>query len=1050
MGEYSRWYLDELLKVTSEDSIAHYGKAHDENPPGRGSGRYPYGAGNRTNQHQWDIYTRYQKLKALNPGISEAKLASLMGYYQTDEKGNIITDENGDPKGSTSALRAAKQRATNTVKSDQFKEASWYKERTDPDTGKPYSNTKIAKLMELPNESSVRSILATGENGKQNKTTEVAEKLKKASEEKGYIDIGKGTELNLGISTDGLKTSVAMLEDEGYTVKTFSVKQVSATNGQETIFKVLCPPGKDGSELKSNLTLVKTVDDPDGISSVAVRKGVAESPKVDLSRIQIKYAEDGGTDRDGMIQIRAVKDANGNLVAASPDLSLGNAKYAQVRIAVQGDRYIKGMAVYDENLPKGTDILVNSNKSRSKGVDGALKAMKVGESNPFGASVVQTEYTDPKTGKKKVSAINIVGSGEGDMHKEGAWGNWSKNLPAQFLAKQSLPLVKQQLKLQSQKTEDDLNDIRKINNPVVKRKMLIDFADQTDAAAVDLKAAPIGGQKTHVLLPVKSLKDNEIYAPNFDNGTTVALVRFPHAGPFEIPVLKVNNNNKEAKSFMKNAKDAVGINQTVAQKLSGADFDGDTAIVIPMTRKNSEGGFDKVTNIKSAGSLPGLAGFDPTAEYGVDNPRFSKMVNSKGEPTYKYFKTEKDKGREMGVVSNLITDMYAKGCDDPAELADAVRYSMVVIDAKKHKLNYKAAEQDYHIKDLKKKYQDNGIDPKTGKEKYGVSSLLSRSKSPVKVDSRAIWSGYRSGEIDPETGAKIYSAPKRNANKQEGYWERVTAPKGYTWTDSNGKVHKGATYMKDPATGKDLIATTDGKVVKNKDGSYSYDRGSGKDKWVQTGWTRRQQDSTRMAEATDARTLLSAHPSEIEQAYATYANHMKALANQARKESLSVPSQKYDPSAKKQYAKEVKELDEALIKAKKNAPRERQAQLLATSRINAILDEHPEYEADDRRKVRGQELNIARSQTGAKKDRITFTEKQWEAINAGAVSESKLQQLLSNADKDSYMSLALPKKDRISDSKKTTAKSLASAGWTQEQIAEFLDISTSSVSNILS
>lgn len=1063
-------YLEELLRVTSpeseapdtvihqdeefgylySDSIAHLGVAHDEDPPGRGSGRYPFGEGNRPNQHQWDIRTRYQKLKATNPDASEAQLAAMMGCYQTDEKGNYILNEDGTKKGSTRLLRAQMQIANNTVKEDKFKEASWYKSHINPSTGKEYTNSEIGRIMGM-NESSVRSLLETGSKGNQNRTTNVANRLKEAVAEKGYIDVGAGVELNLGISQDGLNTSIEMLKQEGYSIKVLHVDQVSASNGQQTTFRVLCPPGKNGNELYSDLTLIKTVDDPNGISEAATKVGLGPAPKVALSRIEIKYDEDGGTARDGMIQIRAVRDENGNLVPACKDLSLGNAKYAQVRIAVEGGRYIKGMAVYSEDIT--SDILVNSNKSKSKGVDGALKEMKEGTTNPFGAAVIQTEYKDDQ-GNPVRSAINIVGSGESDAHREGAWGDWSKNLPAQFLAKQNYPLVKQQLTNQVKIMEDSLNDIKKINNPVVKRKMLIDFGDQADAAAVDLKAAPIGGQKTHVLLPVTSLKDNEIYAPNFPNGTTVALVRFPHAGPFEIPVCKVNNNNKEAKSFMKNATDAVGINQSVAQKLSGADFDGDTAIVIPMTRKNSQGEFETVTAIKATASLEKLKGFDPTAEYGLDNPRFSSMytVDSQGKkhPTYKYFKTEADKGREMGVVSNLITDMYAKGCESTEELADAVRYSMVVIDAKKHELNYKQAEKDYHIKELKQKYQRN-IDPNTGKETHGVSSLLSRSKSPRNVDSRALWSGDREGDIDPVTGEKIYREPSRKAYKQTGSWQKVEAPKGYTYIDSQGKERK-SKWLRD-SNGKEVLATQGGKIVQGKDGTYTYDPGKTredrKNVWVSTGYTRRQQEVPYMEKVKDATELLSDHPNKIEQEYAKYANHMKALGNQARLEALSVGHITVNSEAKKKYSKEVKELNEALVEAKKNAPKERQAQLIATSRINAELDEHPEYESDDKRKLKGRALNDARNEVGARKSRVKFTKDQWEAINAGAVSESTLTALLKNADKDSYMSLALPKTERISASKKSTVRALYNSGWTQEQIADFLDLSTSSISSIV-
>lgn len=1046
-------YLDELLKATESDTIEHHGVAHDEDPPGRGSGRYPYGQGNRPNQHQWDVKSRYEKLMKLNPSASEAEIAAMMGCYSTDSKGNYILDENGNPKGSTKVLRAQIQIARNTVKEDLYQEAKWYTEHTNPDTGKLYNNSEIARIMGK-NESSIRSLLATGAAGKQNKVSQAAQRLKELSAEKGVLDVGASTELSLGISSGGLDTALQMLKEEGYIVQNLDFKQPTATNGQMTTIRVLCPPGQgDKKRLYSDPTLIKMVDDSSGITESVTGKGLGPPPKVDLSRIDIKYAEDGGTARDGMIQIRAVRDANGNLVAASPDLSLGNAKYAQVRIAVEGGRYIKGMAVYDENITN--DILVNSNKSRSKGVDGALKQMDETSSNPFGAAVVQTEYKNSQ-GESVRSAINIIGSFDKDAHREGAWGEWSKNLPAQFLAKQSYPLIKQQLSNQVKIMEDSLNDIRKINNPVVKQKMLIDFGDQADAAAVDLKAAPIGGQRTHVILPVPSLKDNEIYAPNYDNGTTVALVRFPHAGPFEIPVLKVNNNNKEAKGFMKNATDAVGINGSVASKLSGADFDGDSVIVIPMTRKNSQGEFSAVTNIISRPSLAKLKDFDPTAEYGLDNPRFSSMYkidsNGKKVPTYKYFKDDTSKGREMGVVSNLITDMYAKGCESDDDLADAVRYSMVVIDAKKHQLNYKAAEKDYHIKELKKKYQSN-IDPETGKETHGVSSLLSRSKSPINVPTRAIWSGERAGDIDPETGAKIYSDPKKRAYKQTGYWERVEAPKGYVYVDSQGKTHKNVKYMKDPDTGKDILATQGGKIVQAKDGTYSYNPGTTKaDKqnvWVKTGETRRQQESTRMAEAKDARELLSNNPNKIEEEYAKYANHMKALGNEARKEARTVGHITPNSEAKKKYAKEVQELNEALIKAKKNQPRERQALLLATSRINAELDDHPEYDSEKKRKLRGTAMNEARNITGAKKDRVKFTEKQWEAINAGAVSESTLKALLSNADKDSYMSLALPKTDRISASKKSVIKSLYASGWTQEQIANYLDLSTSSISSIV-
>ena len=60
-------------------------------------------------------------------------------------------------------------------------------------------------------------------------------------------------------------------------------------------------------------------------------------------------------------------------------------------------------------------------------------------------------------------------------------------------------------------------------------------------------------------MPLPSMKDTECYAPNYENGDTVALIRYPHGGTFEIPVLTVNNKNKEGNSKLgPGALDVVG------------------------------------------------------------------------------------------------------------------------------------------------------------------------------------------------------------------------------------------------------------------------------------------------------------------------------------------------------------------------------------------------------------------------------------------------------------------------------------------------------------
>ncbi len=1034
----------------------HYGKAHDENPPGEGSGRYPWGSGERPHQHSWDLKARYAKLHALvgkeiNPDTgkyyTEKDIAKMMGFTHQEwdkEKQEWVE------AGHTAKLKAEKEIATANVNADQYEEVMWYYNHIDPKTGKPYKRAEIARILGI-NESSVRSIENTKVGIEDNQLFKAANQLKSISEEKGFLDISKGAELALGVSPDRMKSVIEVLKNEGYTVQNIYIPQVSNPNRNITM-TVLCPPGMEGQAFAHRYD-VKSIEDISGIDNVATLNGWQEPVAVGLDRVKILYDETGGSVKDGMIEIRAKLDAKGNPIPACEDLSLGNARYGQVRIAVDcgpdGIRYIKGMAVYNPNLPEGKDILVNSNKSIEDGVKKALKDYNAGSANPFGATVVQTyikdkdgnPVIDPKTGKPKLSAIQFVGSPTADnhdMHSEGSWGDWSRNLPAQFLAKQDLPLVKQQLKLKTLDYEAQYKDILSMDNVTVKKKMLLDYADACDGAAVDLKAAPLPGQGVHVILQSRTLKDNEIYAPNYPNGTMVALVRFPHTGPFEIPVATVNNNDKESRNQIgKNAKDAICVSNATAQKLSGADFDGDTCIVIPMTRKNAQGGFDKIVQIKAMDALPGLKNFNPTAEYG-----------EKRYPNTKYHKmTAKEKGIEMGVVSNMITDMYAKGCENYDHLERAVKYSMVVIDAEKHKLNYRQAYKDYGIAELKDIYQHNADGS------HGASSLLSRSKNPISVDIRS--ERYL---IDPETGEKNYLSPKKT-EKMERKKVKVEAPEGYRWVDDSGKAHK-SKWMKDE-NGKDIFATIGGKLKQDKTGNYYYDKGTGKDAkelWVNTGKVIKiKQDIPQMEYYKDARSLLSDNPNEIERTYADYANHMKNLANTARKEYYRLehdPKEKVriDPVAKKTYAAEVASLEEKLQRANQNRPRERMATLLTNSSVNAALAEDPEkYESnEERKKLKATIQKQARIDCGAQKERVTFTDSEWEAIQKHAIGETKLKQLLDNADSEEYTARALPRESKISDAKRAMVQAYYNAGYTYEQIAAMTGVSQGSISGIVS
>src|SRR5690606_5429528 len=177
----------------------------------------------------------------------------------------------------------------------------------------------------------------------------------------------------------------------------------------------------------------------------------------------------------------------------------------------------------------------------------------IDEKMPFGSMVTQRTYID-KNGKQQLSPLNRVGTGD-SVNEEGRWNQWSKTFSSQFLSKQSPQLAQQQLDLTYKTKKDDLDEILRLDNPAVKKKLLEEYADGADASAVHLKAAGLPRTRSQVILPINSLKDGEVYAPNFRNGEKVVLVRHPHGGTFEIPELVVNNKNKEALSVLKQAQD---------------------------------------------------------------------------------------------------------------------------------------------------------------------------------------------------------------------------------------------------------------------------------------------------------------------------------------------------------------------------------------------------------------------------------------------------------------------------------------------------------------
>lgn len=660
----------------------------------RKSGRYPWGSGSNPHQRNKEFLDHINELR--KEGMSDTDIAKYL------------------------EIKTPEFRARQTIAKDQVRAANVSQAMRLKDTG--MSTTAIGKEMGI-NESSVRTLLDPALAEKHMILTNTANTLRDHVTEKRYLDVGAGTEIHLGISRDKLNTAVSMLENEGYNVDQVKIPQLGT--GKETRMKVLSEKDVTYKELLDNQHKIGTPAAYSEDGGRSFREVLPPNP-VKSKRVAVRFAEDGGADMDGVIELRR------NV----PDLSLGSARYAQVRISVDGTHYLKGMAMYADDLPDGVDMRFNTNKSKTEGKMGAMKPIKsdAEPDNPFGSTIRQKTYFDGK-GKELLSPLNIVGSqndqGDSTSGEEGGWYKWSRNLSSQMLSKQKPELAKQQLDVLYQQKKLEYDEINTLTNPTVKQKLLISFADGADSAAVSLHAAGLPRTRAHVILPINSLKDNEIYAPGYNNGEKVVLIRHPHGGIFEIPELTVNNKNAQANRLIKNAKDAVGINARVAERLSGADFDGDTVLVIP----NAASGKNRVQN---SPTLAALKNFDPKAMY----PKYDGM-KLVGEPG------GGNKQKLMGDISNLITDMTIQKAPH-SEIARAVKHSMVVIDAEKHKLNYKQSAIDNNIKELKIKYQ--------GKANGGASTLVSRAGGDERIPERKDRTVALGGPIDKATGRKMYEA----------------------------------------------------------------------------------------------------------------------------------------------------------------------------------------------------------------------------------------------------------------------------------------------------
>ena len=912
--------LRSYFGITSESNILeHYGTK-------RHSGRYPWGSGDNPYQHSGDFLSRVEELK--KKGLSEKEILETINNSLPDEYKMGLTE-----------FRTARQKAGHDRKALEYDQIRAMK---DDGLGWKEIGDKLGM-----SESSVRSKYNNAIGEKASQAEKIAATLKAEVDKKGMIDISEGANQVLGVSESKLDEAAYILEAEyGYQRYGVGIRQPTNTR-QQTNITVLAKPEFDQKYAYQHQDQIDSLGDYHSDDGGETFTKLQRPSSLDSSRVAIRYGDEGGLDKDGVMEIRR----------GVPDLDLGKSHYAQVRILVDGDHYLKGMAVYSDDLPDGVDVMFNTNKPSGTPKMKVLKEAKADPDNPFGAAIKangQSMYIGDDS-KEHLSPIN-------KLKEEGDWDTMSRNVSSQFLSKQPKKLIENQLNLTVADYKAQYDEIMRYDNPTVKKKLLNDFADTVEGTSMTLKASAFPGQSTKVILPINKIKETEAYCPTYENGTRLALIRYPHAGTFEIPIVTVNNKNVSGKRNLGAIQDAIGINAKVAERLSGADFDGDTVMAIHVT--------DKV-NIKSTRALKALEGFDPKTAYAVPE----------GNPNNVRLMKKEEKQREMGVISNFITDMTLRGADED-ELARAVKHSMVVIDAEKHKLDYKRSERENGIPELKQKWQIR-VDEEGATHYGGASTLLSRRKQTVRVPERR-----GSIRVDKETGEYIYKES------------------GRTFTD--------------PKTGKERKAEDTVSLI---------------------------------SETKDARTLSSGTIQE--NLYADFSNKLKAMANQARKEAVNMKGIQRNPEAAKTYAPEVASLKEKYNNMIANKPKERKAMLIANANIKAKIQEQgldPTIDKKEIKKISSVEMQRARDSVGAsgRKSKVTFTDREWEAVQAGAISDNMLTKFLNSSDSDEIVKRAMPKNVAVMTSAKMSkANAMLRSGYSYAEIAKACGVPESTVYSAL-
>src|SRR5574337_245247 len=246
-------------RVASDDELVHYGTP-------RHSGRYPWGSGGQPQQRGNRSFSdRVAELKS--QGLSDPQIAKGMGLSSTTELRARIS------------IEKAAHRQAQATQAFRLHENG-------------LSNVAIGQKMGL-NESSVRSLLNPALKSKRDSLQTTADLLKSHLDSGGYLDIGKGSENWIGISSTKLSTAVAILKQQGYEVRNIQVPQQFG-KGKTTI-KTLVPPGAPKFIDPTKIGSLAAYSNDGGHTYEHIKPPV----RVSSSRIQVLHAGEGGEKADG-------------------------------------------------------------------------------------------------------------------------------------------------------------------------------------------------------------------------------------------------------------------------------------------------------------------------------------------------------------------------------------------------------------------------------------------------------------------------------------------------------------------------------------------------------------------------------------------------------------------------------------------------------------------------------------------------------------------------------------------------------------------------------